>query len=111
MHHQEFSSKRFQQGAAKHKHRSQGFHLFYSIRVLYYKRFIYVTSVLPACVYVHPVCAWLPERSDEGLDSVELELRMVVSHHMGTGIHSLGPLQKQLVFLATEKSLQPQIKS
>lgn len=62
-------------------------------------------------MHVYRVCAWLPERSDEGLDSVELELRMVVNLHMGTGIHSLGPLQKQLVFLATEKSLQPQIKS
>lgn len=41
-------------------------------------------SVLPACVCVHHVCALYLRRSGEGSEPLDLELRMAVSHQMGT---------------------------
>lgn len=38
-------------------------------------------------------------------DPLDLELRMVMSHHTGTGTN-LGSLEEQLVFLTAESSLQ-----
>lgn len=40
-------------------------------------------SVLPACIYVHPVHAWDNESQKKTLDSLDLEFRMVVSHNKG----------------------------
>jgi hypothetical protein len=57
-------------------------------------RFVFQTNVLPkvlfyvygcfACMFV---CApWaMPTRSEEGIDSLKLELQRVVSHHVGAG--------------------------
>lgn len=39
-------------------------------------------SVLPACMYVHHLCA-VPLEAREGLDPLGLELQLVVSHHVG----------------------------
>lgn len=38
-------------------------------------------------------------------DPLDLELKMVMSHHTGNGTN-LGPLEEQLVFVTTEPSLQ-----
>lgn len=44
------------------------------------------TSVLPACTgAVHHTRAWCPGSQKRVLDNLELELRMVVNQHMGTG--------------------------
>lgn len=48
---------------------------------------------LSARMYVRPVCAWCPGRSEEGVGSSET---------------NLGSLQVQQVLLAAEPSLQPQ---
>lgn len=39
-------------------------------------------SVLPACTYVHCMCAWCPMTS-EGFRSLRLELLLAVSNHAG----------------------------
>jgi hypothetical protein len=38
-------------------------------------------------------------------DTLDLELQMVVSHHLGTGEQSLDPLEEHQVFLTTEPSI------
>lgn len=40
-------------------------------------------NVLPACMYVYCRHAWYPQRPEEGVNPLELELSMVVSHHVG----------------------------
>ena len=35
-------------------------------------------GVLHACMYVHHMCAWCSQRSEEGTDLLELELQMVI---------------------------------
>lgn len=40
--------------------------------------------ILLACTYVYLVHAWCPWRL-EGIDSLELQLRMLVNHHVGAG--------------------------
>lgn len=42
------------------------------------------TSVLPLYMYVNYIHAWCPWRPEEGVDTLELELRMVMSHYVGT---------------------------
>lgn len=42
-------------------------------------------DVLPPCVSVYHVHAWFLWGQDRMLDSLELALRMVVSHHMVVG--------------------------
>lgn len=42
-------------------------------------------SVLLAWMYTHQVHAWCLRRSEMGLDPQELELRVVVSNHVGAG--------------------------
>lgn len=42
-------------------------------------------NVLYARIYVHHAGAWYPQRSEEVLDPLELELQKVVSWHMGAG--------------------------
>lgn len=49
---------------------------------------------------VYRLCAW-------PLDSMELDLQMVVSYHTGAGRSNLGPLEEQLLLLTSELSLQP----
>lgn len=34
-----------------------------------YFKFIFIECVLSACMYVHHVCTWTPERSEEGTGS------------------------------------------
>jgi hypothetical protein len=41
-------------------------------------------SVLSACVYVH-TCAWCPQRSEENVNPLTLELQIVFYHHVGAG--------------------------
>ena len=50
--------------------------------------FVFYVCVLPACMYVHTVYAWylVPrEARIECQSSLELEVQMVVSHHVGAG--------------------------
>lgn len=42
-------------------------------------------SVLSACTFVRQMHGWCPRRPAEGVDALELELRMVVRHHVGAG--------------------------
>lgn len=53
-------------------------------------------SIACMCICAH-MCAWCPQRSEEGVRTLELELHHVV----------LGLLQEQQMFLTTEPSLQP----
>lgn len=40
-------------------------------------------GVLLASTSVRYVCAWCPQRLEEGFRSMRLELQMAVSHHVG----------------------------
>lgn len=40
--------------------------------------------MLPVCIYVHHMCVWCPQML-EGVGSLELELQVVVDHHVGAG--------------------------
>ena len=42
-------------------------------------------NVLPACVFVQHMHAWCLRRLEECVDHLELELWMVVSHHVDDG--------------------------
>lgn len=44
-----------------------------------------VHEFLSACMYVHHAGAWSPWRSEEGLDPLELESQMTVTHQVSTG--------------------------
>lgn len=41
--------------------------------------------VLLTCIYVHHMCAGYLRRSEKAQDSRELELGIVLRHHMGAG--------------------------
>ena len=36
-----------------------------------------------ACVFVHHIHAWCPQRPEEGMKSLALELQMFVDYHVG----------------------------
>lgn len=42
-------------------------------------------SVVTAHIYVHHMHTWCLQRSERVLELLELELEMVVSHHVGAG--------------------------
>ena len=48
------------------------------LHVDYFKIFIW----MGVCMYV---CKWNPQRLEEGTDPLEMELQMVLSHHMSAG--------------------------
>lgn len=45
----------------------------------------FILCALPVYVYGCPMCTWCLWSSKEGIDSFELDLGMVVTHHGGTG--------------------------
>lgn len=59
------------------------------------------------CMDVYHVHAWCPWRSKEVIGFLELEFQIVVSHHVGAGNQTLGPLKEQWVLLSTESSPKP----
>lgn len=63
------------------------------------------TSVLPACVPVHPVCSAYSGRK-RVLDPLDLQFQRVASHHMGVG-PELGSSARAAVLLSAKLSLQP----
>lgn len=61
-------------------------------------------SGVPECLCI--MCMPCTHRGQKrALESLELKLKVVVSCHVGDG-KNLGPLQKQLVILTSEPSLQ-----
>ncbi|EGV94550.1 hypothetical protein I79_002911 [Cricetulus griseus] len=56
-------------------------------------------------MFVCHVHAWCPQKSEEGVRSLSLELQKIVSCHVGAE-NNPGPLQEQQVFFS-EPSLQP----
>lgn len=64
------------------------------------------------CLHISIYCmdAWCPRRSEKReSNSLELELGVVVSYHVGAGKLNLGPLEEQQVLLTAKPSLQAQI--
>lgn len=52
------------------------------------------------------MCVLGPQRDqNQELDPLELDLGVVVSHHMGIKLRDSGPLQEQPVLMATEPPL------
>lgn len=52
------------------------------------------------------LCDYVPlEASKRVLETLELELQMVLSHHVGAEDWTWGPPEKQLLLLTTEPSL------
>ena len=65
-------------------------------------------NVLPAGVGVLCLCSACRDQKRPST-SLELELQMVVSHHVGAGNRTLSPLEEQRVLLTTAQSLQSQV--
>lgn len=42
-------------------------------------------SVLPECICVYQLCAWYPWTSEEDIESLELDLHMLVKYDVCTG--------------------------
>lgn len=42
-------------------------------------------SILPTYMPVHHLGFWCVQEPEEGVESLELELQMAVSHHVGAG--------------------------
>ena len=64
----------------------------------------------PGACILHVYRVWVPvcvlgAHRDRELDSLELDLQMVINHQMGVG-NTLGPMQDQPVFLIFEASFQ-----
>lgn len=49
-----------------------------------YFLFIYM-SVLPECICVYQLCAWYSWTSEEDIESLELDLHMLVKYDVCTG--------------------------
>jgi hypothetical protein len=49
----------------------------------FFKSYLMCMNVLPASIYVHHVHACYLRQSEGGFDSLELEMRMVMNHHVG----------------------------
>lgn len=62
--------------------------------------------VCVACMYGCVPHAWCPWRQEKGMDSEEMELKVVVGM-----LHVAGSNQTFPVILTAESSLQPQVKS
>jgi hypothetical protein len=56
------------------------------------------TNVLAACLSVYYMCAWCLGRSEESIKSLELELQMVVSYHVGVANQSGSPRRTSGIF-------------
>lgn len=54
---------------------------------IFLKEFFYFMGMgtLPAHVCMYDMNAWYLWRPEKGIGSLELELHMVVNHHLGTG--------------------------
>ena len=63
-------------------------------------------SILPACMHVHHVHVCCPQGSEEGLDSLNMELQMALSHHVGIEPNACS-LQEQHKLLTNEHLSSP----
>lgn len=63
-------------------------------------------NVLSACVHVYLCVPGVLRGQKRASDSLELELRMVIIHHVGAVNWTWGLLQEQPVLLTIEPSLQ-----
>lgn len=45
-----------------------------------------LVCVLPACIYVYHVCAHVCGGQKRASDTLELEIWLLVSHHVGAGV-------------------------
>lgn len=48
--------------------------------------FLLDTGILPACMLMQHMCAWSQQRSEGVSDPLELEVHVVVDHHVGAGM-------------------------
>ena len=44
-------------------------------------------SILSMCRYVYHVCAWYLSKSEEDRHPLDMELQVIVSHHVSVGIN------------------------
>lgn len=61
-------------------------------------------GVFPARVFIDQLCAWCPERSDEGIEPPRSRVTMMWVSHDGCWEPTVGPLEEQLVLLTAELS-------
>jgi hypothetical protein len=76
------------------KNNSRFFHCFKNIYLFYMCEYL-------ACMYICVPAA----HGKKPLDSLELELQMVVNHHMSAGYQSPGVLEEQPMLLTPEPAL------
>lgn len=65
-------------------------------------------NILPSFICVCHLCAWCPERLEEGIRSSELLLQRLCKHHVDQGNKTWVFFQEQQVLLTTDLSLWPQ---
>lgn len=75
-----------------------------TISVISKKMIVYFYFVYFTCMYVYHMFVRCPQSPEEGGRSMELELQVVVSLHVGTELN-LGALQEQELLLSAEPSL------
>lgn len=66
-------------------------------------------SALSVCMYVHLIHAWYPQKSEGGLDSLELELRTIVSYYMATKNRTWILCKSSQMLLITKPPLQTSV--
>ena len=66
-------------------------------------------SALSVCMYVHIIHARYPQKSEEGLDSLELELWTIVSYYMATKNRIRSLCERSQMLLITKPSLQTSV--
>lgn len=76
---------------------------FLSFKIYYY---FLCMSALSVCMHVHLIHAQYPQKSEEGLESLELELWIIVSYYMATKNRTWILCESSQVLLITKLSLQ-----
>lgn len=64
----------------------------------FYNFILCILSILPTCTYVHHICAWWLQRSEEVLDPLGQELQKLMSRHVGAGSQTWIFCKKQKAF-------------
>lgn len=62
-------------------------------------------SVLHACTDANHIQAWYPQRSEEGVTSLDLELQMFLSHHVGPLTGTTNTLNHQVISPAPKSGI------
>lgn len=57
---------------------------------------------------IYKVCAWCLQRPERSLEHLELDLQVIMTHHVSAGNETLGPLEGQPGLSTPEPSLQTQ---